>query len=1134
MALSTHAQMTSITGTVTDSTNALVPLAKITAENMATGAVRTMETDESGTYRITFLSPGAYDVRIEKAGFKSVVYSNVQLTVDQVQTLDAMLVPTSLNEKVTVNGEKVAPIDLTDAQISQAVESREIHDLPLLLRDPYQLVLLSPGAIQTNSLFQGFSVNGSRERNNNFMLDGADNNDAEFAGFNVGFAAGQSRLNPDATQEFRVITNNYLPEFGRNTGAVVDIITRSGTNQFHTDIYWFGRYDALGARDYFNHENSSTGQTEPRNPYVRNDFGGSAGGPILRKQLFWFVNYEGQRFVTTRTISTIVPNSAFATGVFPVTEQACVNAGNPVSACTATVDVSTPTSSSQIYGLPLDPVMHKIFSLYPAPNGPALDSMRGIYFFPSKSDTTGDNVTARIDHNFSNKEMLTARYIFNRLSDPNQYYTDFLPGLGTTGTLQRRQNLALHLTSIIRQTHTNELRFGANRINFPLTCGGLSTINSVGPTELLSFGRGPDYDLPGLNGFGCMLLGDSSGSERFSGTYTAGDTFAWVSGRHTVKTGLEFRDVYSNGFNDYASRTLIDYSAFSNFGVPSFMTGNPYVNSDVLLQNMVWSLFGIVDEETQAQFFDKAGNRTANDMRGFRQHEFNGFVQDTYKIFSNLAVSYGFRYEFNGVPFEVNNLLSTLLVPPSGPAPFTFSIVGKGPGNLTLYQNDWKGVEPRISVAWDPSHKGRTSIRTGYGIFHDRIFGQLIGLMREDPPFQQIFFEPLFTATGIGPPVSTLSSPPSLTATPVVNNEAGILPFLFDRNLRLPYSQNWNFGVQHEIVQSLLVEVNYVGTKGTALLRTVDGNPPQPNLVSRLEAFCVPGNPLNCDQSTLQFTNLWFGAESGLLPFDAVNNNAFYMAEVYDNAAFSTYQALQASFTQRLSHGVSIKGAYTFSHAIDDASDPLVPTQGNQSFPRDSFDLRGERGDSDLDVTQRLVMDYTWDLPYGPGHAHSGSGLVARILGDWQLGGITTFSSGLPFDIFTDVDTAHTGQAQRPDYNPNGSPVPVRDIETQTGPNIGLFSIPAWGGGGDLGRNHFRGPGINDWDAVATKRFQIYDRFGLDIRMEFYNLFNRVQFGQPDNLVQDTGTFGQSTSQVGRPDGTTGARQIQFGMKLRF
>jgi hypothetical protein len=1150
---STAAQTGSIAGTVKDSSGAVVPQAKITVQNKATNAFRGAETDASGTYRVTSLPPGRYDVLVEKPGFKTVDYSQVELTVGQVQNLDATLAPSAITEIVTVKGELVAPVDLNDAQIESLVRSQQIEDLPLILRDPYQLALLSPGAIQSNSLLAGLSVNGSRERNNNFLLDGTDNNDAEIPGLSLP-QPGLTSLNPDAVQEFRVITSNFLPEFGRNTGAVVDVVTKRGTNDFHADAYWFGRYSALGARDFFNHEVTSAGPVVPRDLYVRNTFGASAGGAIRPDKTFWFANYEGQRFVTTLTNASTVPTAQFKSGgPFTFTDQSCVSAGNSPAACTATVDVRPQTfPNNNVFFQPLDPSIQQILALYPDPNGPKVDDLRGRLFFPSKTTTTGDNVTTRVDHNFTPNESLSVRYTFNRFEDPNFAHTDFLPGLGGTGTRQRRQDVSLHWGSVISQRLVNDLRVGGNRINFPLTCQGVSVFNGFSTTD--AFGRGLDFPLPGISGFGCLILVDRNDSKRFSGTYTLADDVTWMKGRHSFKAGVEARDVYSNSINDFLSRPTLDFNNFSNFGLPSFLTFNPLIdaNPDATPQNMVWSLYGSVGTEMEAQFFDKNGNRTADDLRGLRQKEFNAFFQDSYKARPNLTLSYGLRYQFNGVPYEVHDLLSTIFTSPGGPAPFTFVIAGqKDHGLPPLYNNDWHDFEPRVGIAWDPFRQGKTSIRAGYGIFHDRVFGQLLGLTRGNPPFQQIFFQPLFNLTPppCGPtqiplppptggcltltPVSALPLPPPLTATPTVRNfnlslhQGGILPFLIDPHLKMPYSQSWNFGVQHQLPANLLVEVNYVGSKGNRLLRVVDGNPPQASLVAQLIATGVP-------PQALQFDNLWLGFETGILPFDATNNSAFLHAEFFTNAASSVYHALQASVTKRLSSGLALQATYTWAHAIDNSSDPLVPAAGNQEFPRNSFDLAAERGNSDFDVRQRLVLNYTWDVPLGPGHQHLASGAAGKIFEGWQIAGITTFSGGLPFDIFTDLDTAHAGQKQRPDFIPTGTPVAIGSPRTQTGPNLGFFSDPPFGRGGNLGRNRFRGPGINNWDMLLQRTVRLSERAALQFRTEAYNVFNRVQFCQPDNSTADTNTFGQSACQVRRADETSGARQIQFGMKLRF
>jgi Carboxypeptidase regulatory-like domain len=1139
------AQTASISGSVTDPTGAVIPRATVTVRNLSTNASRDTTTDGAGSYRITSLAPEEYEVFIGKEGFKTEDYARVELTVGQVLNLSPVLVPSAAGETVTVHGEEIAPVDLDDAQVGNLVKSEQVQDLPLILRDPYQLILLSPGSIQGNSILHGLSVNGSRERNNNFLLDGTDNNDAEIPGLTLP-QPGLTSLNPDSVQEFRVVTSSFLPEFGRNTGAVIDIVSKRGTNEFHSDIYWFGRFAALGARDYFNHQIDSSRQIVRKDPYTRNTFGISAGGPLRRDKTFWFANYDGERFSTTLTNTSIVPTQAFKTGNFTYDN--------------VPIDVSTPTSPNNIrFGLPLDPVIQKILALYPAPNGPSVDGARGVLFYPSASHTTGDNFSARVDHSFARSENLAVRYTFNRYEDPNFDHTDFLPRLGGTGTLQRRQNASLQLTSVIDPKLVNSFHLGANRINFPLTCEGLNILDSVGQTDL--YGRGLDVPLPAVSGFGCLLIVDRNGSKRFGGTYTIGDDVTWARGRHTFKFGAETRDAYSNSTNDFLSRPILDVHNFSNSGgqLPAFVTGTQ-VDSIPTLQDMVWSLFGSVGSVTQAQFFDKNGNRTADDLRGFRQKDFSAFVQDTFKILPSLTLNYGLRYQFNGVPYEVNDLLSTLFADPSGTAPFTFRIAGqKDQGLPSLYSNDWHDFEPRVGIAWDPFKNSKTSVRAGYGIFHDRLFGQLLGLVRGNPPFQQIFFQPLLaqpspgqpcpppeiqTQAGvcIGPPLSQLPLPPSVGTSTVVPPGAGDLPFIIDAHLRMPYSQGWNFGVQRELPGRVLMEVNYVGSRGTRLLRVVDGNPPQPKLVRKLEAFCAiqPGVAQQdaCNQS-LQFNSLWFGLEMGIPPFvaiggDAVNNNAFLHAEVFNNAASSVYHALQGNITKRTSNGFSFQAAYTWAHAIDNSSDPLTPAAGNQEFPRNSLDLAGERGNSDFDVRQRLVLNYSWAIPIGRGHGQLAEGFVGRIFEGWELAGITAFSNGLPFDIFTATDTAHTGQPQRPDYHPTAVRIPVANPRTQTGPNLGLFTDAAWGSAGNLGRNHFYGPGVNNWDLVLQKTLSLSEHTNLQFRSEAYNLFNRVQFSRPDNVTSDANTFGQSTSAVRRPDITTGARQIQFGMKLMF
>src|SRR5215813_13338900 len=1115
------AQNATVTGTIVDGSGAPVAGATITVKSPQTGTVHSATSNENGAYRMVELQPGSYEMTIEKGGFKVLHYGDVVLTVSQVLTVDAKLEISGQATTIEVSGQTLPPIELDNASISNVVDERHITDLPLITRDPYQLILLSPGVIQSNTSNGGFSVNGQRDRNNNFLLDGVDNNDTDVPGIPGGITA----LNPDATQEFRVITNNFLPEYGRNTGAVIEVITKSGSNSSHGDAYWFGRYNATAARDFFNHNiDPFTGSMEPQNPFVRNIFGGSAGGRIIKDKTFWFANYDGSRFVTSLTNQIDVPTADFKTGQFTFN-------GTPVDFSPSSPQNATGQAFGLPQGLPLDPTVANLLAAYPAANAgaTAVDDVRGHYRFGSSSRSNSDNFTIKIDHNFNQNELLNVRYTYNRFKDPNPFHSDFLPGLDAVGTYQRTQNLAVSLNSTLNSRLVNEFHVGGNRTHLDFTCAGTSTFDSFGPTD--PFGRGIDYGLAGLNTFGCGTLGDSNGQIRFTGTYTIADSLSWIHGNHNLKFGATHARVYSNSFNAFGSRTFDSFNLFSTFQVPSINL-NPAKPCDfnlqftdftafqeqcgsTTLQNMGWMLVGVVDNQFQGQFFNKAGTRTPNDLRGFRQRELRLFAQDAWKIKSNLTLSYGLAWQYFGVPFEVNNNLSNLFQDPSGFAPFTFAVVGPGAG-AQLFDDYHKDFEPRIGLAWDPTKSGKMSVRAGYGIFHDRVFGNLVGNARGNPPFEQDTNNfPADLVESIGIPVAN-------TPSAVVQDGTGITPILFDKGFRTPETQSWNAGIQREWLANTTIEVDYVGSHSTHLFREVDGNPPQPALVA---ANLAAGTP----PSRLTGQRLWFGGPG----LQSTNNNAFFQAFLQKSIANATYHGLQVKVSQKMWHGLQIGGSYTFSHAMDDASDPLTPAAGNRGFPRNSFNLKAERGNSDFDIRHRGVINYLYELPFGHGKARLSQGFIGKALEGWQISGITTFQTGIPYDIFGNRDNQHTGLSDRAEListakQPSGSP------KTFTGPPITDFTLPNFNSASNLGRNHFYGPDFIDFDTFFLKATAITERIRLVFRTEAYNLFNHANFGQPDNAWADTNSFGQSFSQIGRADSTSGARQLQFALKLQF
>jgi hypothetical protein len=1118
--MAAHAQTGQISGEVLDPSGAAVSAAGVRLINQETMVERHTKTNDSGLYVFPFVPPGAYQAVVEAAGFSTLISEKLTLTVDQALVFNVQLKIGQAEQKVTVSAQSQV-IDTTDAQVSTVVDQQQMEMLPNILRDPYQFILLTGGVNATNNGDGGFSVNGGRETSNNFLLDGADNNDVEFAG-------PVSGVNPDSAQEFRVITNNFMPEYGRSDGAIIDVVTKSGTNQWHGNVYEFGRWAALGARDFFD------GAGTPKNPYTRNDFGASLGGPIVKDKTFFFFNYDGYRWATTRTIPFVVPTQAFLSGKFTFTGQDPTT-GNTVS---VPVDVSTPNSPNNVLHFSLDPAIQKIFSFYPKPTVSLGNGIQGVAFSAEPDNVTGNNYTLKVDHNFSSAENLSVGYVLGTGSDSNIGYLEALPGLGGESDTARTQTLSLQLTSTFSAKWLNKLVVSVIRYKSPSICTGLNTLNSVGVKDL--FGDTTDVLMPaGLASWGCIDFGDSDGQNRGSGTYGVSDQVTRIAGRHTIKFGAGFSDLYSNNSVGVFSRPSVSFENFASYQIPALLTGAAAADSNEALQDMTWALFGQVTSQQQSQFFNREGSRLHTDELNMRARDFSFFGQDSAKVLPNLTLNYGLRWEFNGVPYETGNRLSTVPAAAlSGPAPITFQTIGEN--GVYLYRRNWLVPQPRAGFAWDPFKTGKTSVRGAFGIFRDRTFFEVADITRGNPPFTETASVPIFNpATLSGTAYSSLAPPATLAPSPIVPNLSFFLPFVVDQNLRLPYSENWNFGIQRELRRDIQIEVNYIGVNFKRMLRVVDGNQPIPALVAQLRAFCEQPNPFVCvntpDNSTVQSTNLYDGAELDLLPFDAVKNNALFHPELLKDVGSSSYNALVATVTKRFSHGIYIQGAYTWSHEIDDASFPLSPQINNSTLPSNSFNLAADRSNGSFDVRQALVVNYIWELPFGNQRAYFNHGVAGKALEGWSISGITRFQGGFPYDILTTRDSDGTGgDPNRPDYNPHATPAPVLNPTTQTGPNVGLFSEPPFGRPGDLGRNVFRGPGVNNWDMVFAKNSKLNDRFHLEFRGEMYNVFNRVQFSPPLINVIEEPLFGQSLSEFGRSDGTSGARQIQLALKLKF
>lgn len=1150
-----------ISGTVRDPNGAIVAGATVEVTNNATGEKRSATTSEDGTYTIPNLPVGTYSVNVTSAGFAPGTATAVNVSVSFTTTLDLSLSLQGASESVTVVGADTATsLNTTDQQLSTLISNKKILDLPLLSRDPNSLVLLAPGTAASTSALGGFVVNGQRERNNNFLVDGIDNNDADVPGI----PGGISTPNIDATQEFRVITNNFNAEFGRNTGAIINVATRGGSNDFHGGAYIFYRSDRFAARNFFD----TTGSADP---LQRRQYGGSIGGPIKKDRTFFFVNYERDDFDQGIQVTQTVPTANARRGIFNL---AALGLGN--------VDIR---GGNNALGSAVNQNFVQLLNtLYPLPNTGGDGPLPGVFEFYRFSTQTNDlskQLSTRVDHRISDKHSLSGSFAFN--DGTFEFCCESFPGANDAiQSPQRTFRLSLNLVSTFSANVINEFRFGGNRSELTFAGEGDAGVSPARAQAVLAAlarsGATRESDFGGVNGSlvnltiaGISGPGSFSGGgaffgtqSRWTGTTHFGDSMTLIRGNHSWKFGGESRFVYSNGFNNFTRQETLNFNAATDFEFPLLVDNNGNLIEGLggslgNVQNFASFLLGLVSQQSQSQYFNKAGTRVDTDYRGYRVREWDVFLQDTWKVRPNLSLNYGLRYEFKGVPFEVNGQMSTLVSQdPSGQTPsggFRFELVGKNSGGSSkLYEDDWNNFAPRVGFAYSPDFKegfishltggpGRTSIRGGYGVFYDRVFTNLFGNSSANPPFQRDFFQ------FVGDFIENVPAVPTQNPSPLVQEGEFIFPVLFalpgnnqlQKKFAMPYTQAWNFGMQRQFRGNVLVEADYVGSKGTNLLRVIDGNMTS---VQRANVVLHRNNAINPFSGVQNF-------------FNGSLNTAFFQSGLNVSLGHSTYESGQFRVTKTLTNERfgqgQIQGAYTWAHSIDNAADPLVAQAGERTFPRDSSGfsggLSGERGDSGFDIRHRFVGNMVWDVP-----VKFENRLLNGAFGNWTMSGIWQWQSGSPYTAFAGTDSAGTGLGQRADFaNPNApaglftrlTPVSGLDPRTQTGPTRDLFRNPCPAGGvsasnpnacvasgigrqGNTARNAFRGPEFNSVDFSMIKRFPFGNegRYRFTLRADFFNIFNRVNFGKPVNTINSS-NFGQSIDTF-RP------RVIQFAGRFDF
>jgi hypothetical protein len=1031
----------SIRGKVVDPAGSLIARAKVTAKSSETGLVRTTVTGSDGAYVLAELPAGLYTV-IAEAPSLSPTAQNVVVNVGLDTTADFDLTKVEKRlEQITVTG--AAPlVEATRDVLGEVVDQRLVSQLPLNGRDFGKLVALVPGATVEPSGVAGtqfgfgqFNINGNRDRSNNYSVDGTDNNDPYFnnsALNQVGITGAPASLLPiDAIQEFN-LQSQFGAEYGRNTGSVVNILTRSGTNQLHGSAFGFFRNSALDARNFFNTEARKTS-------FQNSQFGGSLGGPIVKDKTFFFGAYEGQRERV---------GSDFILGVPTPAQRAAARQVALANGLTA-----------------INPALDAILDFYPVSN-------TGTFAGVVRDKNDMDSFIAKVDHNFTNTEQLSGRYAFARSEQvfPLGSAGGFgdgsrLPQFAQTSPA-RVQVVSLSLLSSLSSTRINEVRFGYSRYRTSFS----SLDANFDPSTLgIDFGNGKlglpeiDFSVPELENLGAQ--GFSIPRGRTSQTYQILDNFTWLHGRHTIKFGGEYRRAAIENFNDNLERGIFSFS-------PSGLDPDPVV-------------------DTLANFYLGGPNfdafilaLTGDTNRTTYNNGLSFFVQDDIRLRPNFTLNLGLRWEYFGPVSEKNNLLSNLA------SDGTLAMVGTH-GLDGIYERDLNNFGPRVGFAWNVHPK--TVVRGAYGLYYDYVpqhlmlanftpsAGVATNPIGPQPVLPLFYDENAFNGSVPGPVLSPGGPPFNIFVTP--------------RDFPAPYVQNWNFNVQQELTPAAAFEVGYVGSKGTRLVRLYDQNQPDANF---------------------NFPNPNFGNVHTLAPISS-----------------STYHALQTTFKLQGWGGFSGFTSYTWSKSLDDASDGIDFTAG-AAFPQDSTNLQAEHGASTFDTRHRFTAAINYRVPTWGG--------VPKRLGDgWQLNWIVTAQSGRPIPIITSDDT--TGRFyfnQRPNVVPGVNPV-LPNWNPFTGYlNPAAFSQPAFGTFGDLGRNSIYGPNYWNFDFSVSKSTQLVERLNLQLRAEFFNLFNHPNFALPNGTVTPgvgpIGTITQTPDVAqGNPGlGGGGPRVIQVGAKFTF
>src|SRR5579871_5700080 len=941
-----------ILGTVTDNSGAVIAGATVTVKNTATGLARTTQTGGDGGYSIPELPIGTYDVSVTQTGFQTFVAKGVSVDVAGERRVAAAMKPGEVATKVEVSADELPLVETTSNTLGGVLTQNDVKDLPINGRDYTKLIFLNPGVAgspdqitDSPGSFGEFSMNGARARSNNYLLDGTDMNDGyrNDPAINQGgvFATPSAILPIDAVSDMRVLSN-FEPEYGRNAGAVVNIVTKNGTNALHGDLFEYFRNNALDARNYFDPS------PFPKAPFHNSQFGGSLGGPIVKDRTFFFLDYEGQRENVGVVSLDCVPTAAQIASA----TTAITNAGGAVSSVGAAL-VNFYPHNPQNY---ISGVSSIDAGCFDANNNFAPDY---VAIAPSLNNLS--SVIAKIDHSFNAKNNVSGRYFFG---DSTQQFPlalnatgGQLPGFDTV-TPTRVQLVSISLVSVLSPNKVNEFRYGWNRFaegfypqdknfnpssiglcNVPMTFGTCNS--SVLPIIILS------PNATGGAGF-FSQLGATSGDprQRVDTNNQLIDNISWKIAKHAIKFGAEYhRTSVEQQFDKY-SRGRMRFSTLE----------------DMLQMMPQTSSFGLF-------------NYSGFTRRHTYENGFGLYYQDAYQVKPHIVFNYGLRWDYYGVVAERNHLFSDFI-------PSTGTLEQVGPNALpNLYNPDKKDFSPRVSIVWDVNGKGSTVVRAGYGLFFDA-FSQ--DMMLGHLPYPT-FYAPGPAYNNIGPdPVQMANANPAafngagsyIPGTPIYgapncNVECDI--FSFDRNIKTPYMENYNINIQHQFSSRVSMQVGYVGSQGHRLFRFFDLNQPSQAAIT------------NCD-----LLGIGSGCVAGKInDFTVPRNYGFPggAAYIFQENSFgsSNYHSLQGQLRVTNYHGFTSLINYVWSKSLDNSSDG-EDFVVNAAQPQDSNNPKAEYGPSNFNIPHRFVWIASYAIP-------KMTGSMQKLKNGWGIESAATMQS---------------------------------------------------------------------------------------------------------------------------------------------